>query len=80
LFIVAISSFLTARVMYDRIVNGTTVEGWASLFVAISFFSGCILIALGIISEYLAVTMAISMGKPLYAIGTKPVRPAPPQR
>jgi undecaprenyl-phosphate 4-deoxy-4-formamido-L-arabinose transferase len=79
IFIVAISSFLMARVVYDRVVNGTTVEGWASLFVATSFFSGFILIALGIISEYLAVTMTISMGKPLYAIGSKPVRPAPRQ-
>lgn len=78
-FIVAVSSLLIARVIFDRIVNGATVEGWASLFVAISFFSGCILTALGIISEYLAVTMTISMGKPLYAIGTKPVRPAPRQ-
>lgn len=75
LLVVSISCVFVLQVLFNRVVNGAEVEGWASLFVAISFFSGSILIALGIISEYLAVTMTISMGKPLYAIGTKPVRP-----
>ncbi len=50
------------------------VQGWASIVIVVAFFSGCILTALGIIAEYLAVTMTIVMGKPLYAVSTKPVR------
>jgi len=52
------------------------VQGWASLLIIVAFFSGCILTALGVIAEYLAVTMGIVMGKPLYVVATKPTRPA----
>jgi hypothetical protein len=34
------------------------------------------LAALGVIAEYLAVTMGIVMGKPLYVVSSKPTRPA----
>ena len=40
----------------------------------VAFFSGCIL-ARSAVAEYLAVTMAIVMGKPLYVVGSKPTRP-----
>lgn len=52
------------------------VQGWTSLLIVVSFFSGCILASLGVIAEYLAVTMGIVMGKPLYVVSTKPTRPA----
>ena len=39
-----------------------------------AFFSGCILTAIGVIAEYLALTMSIAMGKPLYVISTRPTR------
>jgi hypothetical protein len=42
----------------------------------VAFFSGGILTALGVIAEYLAVTMGIVMGKPLYVVSTKPTRPS----
>jgi len=45
----------------------------------VAFFAGCILTALGVIAEYLAVTMSIVMGKPLYVVGSKPTRPAVPK-
>jgi len=44
--------------------------------IVVSFFSGSILIALGVIAEYLAVTMGIVMGKPLYVVSSRPTRPA----
>lgn len=53
------------------------VQGWASIVIVVSFFSGCILMALGVIAEYLAVTMTIVMGKPLYLVGPKPARRFP---
>ena len=67
---------IAAYVLYARIYGRIPVQGWASLLVAIAFFSGSILAALGVIAEYLAVTMGIVMGKPLYVVCTKPTRPA----
>jgi polyisoprenyl-phosphate glycosyltransferase len=51
-----------------------SVRGWTSLLITVSFFSGCILTALGVISEYLAITMGIAMGKPLYIVSSKPTK------
>lgn len=58
-----------------KITGAVSVQGWASLLIIVAFFSGCILMALGVIAEYLAVTMGIAMGKPLYVVTTKPTRP-----
>jgi undecaprenyl-phosphate 4-deoxy-4-formamido-L-arabinose transferase len=67
---------IAGYVFYGKLVGNVPVEGWASLLIIVAFFSGCILTALGVIAEYLAVTMGIVMGKPLYVVGTKPTRPA----
>jgi len=40
-----------------------------------SAFSGVILMSLGVISEYLAITLGIAMGRPLYVVSSKPTRP-----
>lgn len=48
------------------------VQGWTSILIVVSFFSGLILLSLGIIAEYLAVALAIVMGKPLYVISSRP--------
>ena len=61
--------------LIGKITGTIPVQGWASLFIIVSFFSGCILTSLGVIAEYLAVTMGIAMGKPLYVVSTKPTRP-----
>jgi len=61
--------------IYGKLFGNVPVQGWASLLIVVAFFSGCILTALGVIAEYLAVTMAIAMGKPLYVVGSKPTRP-----
>jgi glycosyltransferase involved in cell wall biosynthesis len=49
-----------------------SVQGWTSLVIVVAFFSGAILMSLGVIAEYMAVTMTIVMGRPLYVVGTKP--------
>jgi undecaprenyl-phosphate 4-deoxy-4-formamido-L-arabinose transferase len=61
--------------LYEKYSGQVPVEGWTSLAVVVAFFSGVILIALGVIAEYLAVTMGIVMGKPLYVVSSKPTRP-----
>ena len=68
---------IAAYALYGKFVGAVPIQGWASLLIVVSFFSGTILAALGVIAEYLAVTMGIVMGKPLYVVSSKPVRPAP---
>ena len=66
---------ITAYALYGKYYGQVAVQGWTSLLIVVSFFSGSILTALGVIAEYLAVTMGIVMGKPLYVVSTKPTRP-----
>ena len=67
---------IAAYALHGKYYSQVPVQGWASLLIVVSFFSGSILAALGVIAEYLAVTMGIVMGKPLYVVSTKPTRPA----
>ena len=66
---------IAAYALYGKFYGQQPVQGWASLLIVVAFFSGSILAALGVIAEYLAVTMGIVMGKPLYVVSTKPTRP-----
>jgi len=66
---------ISVYALYGKIYGQVPVQGWASMLIVVSFFSGSILTALGVIAEYLAVTMGIVMGKPLYVVSTKPTRP-----
>lgn len=61
--------------LYGKYYGQVPVQGWTSLVIVVAFFSGSILTALGVIAEYLAVTMGIVMGKPLYVVSSKPTRP-----
>lgn len=63
---------ITAYVIYAKYKLQVPVQGWASIVIVVSFFSGCILFALGIIAEYLAVALTIVMGKPLYLVLSRP--------
>ncbi len=65
---------LTIYALYVKFALQVPVQGWASIVIVVSFFSGCILFSLGIIAEYLAVALTIMMGKPLYLIASKPRR------
>ncbi len=69
---------IAAWVIVSKMLGDVPVQGWASLVIVVSFFSGAILMALGVIAEYLAVTMGIAMGRPLYVISSKPTRRLPP--
>jgi undecaprenyl-phosphate 4-deoxy-4-formamido-L-arabinose transferase len=73
---VVLAVAIAGYALYGKVSGGAPVQGWASLLIVVAFFSGCILTALGVIAEYLAVTMSIVMGKPLFVVGSKPTRPA----
>lgn len=71
---VILAFFIAGYAFYGKFFGNSPVQGWASLLIIVTFFSGCILTALGVIAEYLVVTMGIVMGKPLYVVVTKPTR------
>ncbi|MDO8843252.1 glycosyltransferase [Methylicorpusculum sp.] len=66
---------ISGYAIYGKFFLDNPVQGWASLLIVVSFFSGATLTSLGVIAEYLAITMGIAMGKPLYVISSKPTRP-----
>ena len=69
----ALLGVVAARLaIYGKINGYVQVQGWTSLLIAITFFSGVILASLGLIAEYLAVTLSISMGKPLHVVTSHP--------
>lgn len=71
---VALAILITVYALWVKFHLEVPVQGWTSLVIVVAFFSGCILTALGIIAEYLAITMTIAMGRPLYVVATKPTR------
>jgi undecaprenyl-phosphate 4-deoxy-4-formamido-L-arabinose transferase len=72
---VLLSLGLTGYALAQKLSGSVPVQGWTSLLLIVAFFSGCILISLGIIAEYLAMTMGIIMGRPLYVVSSHPTRP-----
>lgn len=68
-FVVSALSFLYAlKIVTDTLIYGNTVKGYPSLIVAILFFSGIQLMALGIIGEYLGRIYEESKQRPLYLV------------
>lgn len=71
---IGLAGVIAGYALYAKLSGKVPVAGWTSLIIVIVFFSGCILTALGVIAEYLALTVSISMGKPLYVVTTSPTR------
>jgi len=55
-----------------KLTMGINTEGWASTVVILLITSGAILVALGIVAEYIGVSVNMAMGKPAYVITTDP--------
>ncbi len=70
-FVVSLVTFLYAlKIIFDTLIYGNAVKGYPSLMVAILFFAGVQLMALGIIGEYLGRLYEESKQRPLYFIRT----------
>jgi undecaprenyl-phosphate 4-deoxy-4-formamido-L-arabinose transferase len=65
---------ISAYVAWNRLASRIPVQGWTSLVIVVCLFSGLTLFSLGIIAEYLGVTLSMAMGKPLYLIVSQPPR------
>lgn len=61
-----------AALVVNRLVNGV-VPGWTSVMVVVLVSTGVIMLALGIVAEYLGVAVNMAMGKPLYLISQDPL-------
>ena len=70
---VAIAIYLVV----NRLTDAVAVPGWTSLAVITLICAGAILVSLGIIAEYIGVTLNVVMGRPLYLVVDDPVRVLP---
>lgn len=64
----SVSMFLTINIIWTAIYQGYEVLGWASVITTITFFSGAILIVLGILGLYLGKVFTEVKNRPLYVI------------
>lgn len=55
-------------VSFEKIFLGTTVDGWASMMIAICFIGGIQILSIGIIGEYIGRIFQQSKGRPRYII------------
>jgi hypothetical protein len=63
---------ISAYAIWQKLAHQVPIQGWTSLVIVISFFSGLILFSLGVIAEFLALTLTMAMGRPLYLIVSRP--------
>lgn len=68
------SLVMAVVVLVGRLTGSVETAGWASLMVAVSLFSGLVLLALGVVAEYLGVTISMASGRPSYLIVSGPPR------
>lgn len=70
-FCVTILSVIWILWAIVRHITGHTVSGWSSMICIICFFGGAILMALGIIGEYVGKTYLETKGRPRYIISER---------
>lgn len=69
--LIALSSFVYAvLVLYQYFAGEILVPGYASLIVSIWFFSGCLMMTLGVVGMYVGKTFAATKQRPIYIVRT----------
>jgi polyisoprenyl-phosphate glycosyltransferase len=63
---------LAGYIAVQQIVNPAPVYGWSSMMVVVLLSSGAVLFSLGVVSEYIGVTVNTALGKPLYLLTQDP--------
>jgi len=72
LFTSALGLILAVLFVVERVNDPQLPLGWASVMVVILFLGGLVLIALGVIAEYLGLVVTMAMGKPTYSKAKTP--------
>ena len=65
---IVLSIILFIYSIVEKIIKGSTVQGWTSLICAVALFSGVQLLSLGIIGQYIARIYDESKQRPLYIV------------
>ena len=63
---------LSITLILMRLFSEVDAAGWTSVMLTITVFSGLILMALGIVAEYLSVAVTMATGRPLYVTRAGP--------
>lgn len=63
-----LSFLLFLHVLYEKLIEGTAVPGWATITACVLFFGGFQLVTLGIIGEYISNIFEEVKHRPLYLI------------
>ncbi|MBG6106744.1 glycosyltransferase [Frigoribacterium sp. CG_9.8] len=71
-FFAAIGIVVAIFILISRLTGAVVTEGWASTIVIVLLGVGAILFSLGIIAEYIGVSVNMAMGKPPYMITSDP--------
>jgi len=64
--IAAISFVISAILTVREVIVSKALPGWTSMFTAVSFFSGMIILLLSMIGEYLSIVLQQTLGTPAY--------------
>ena len=64
----AIGIVIAGYLVIARLLGQVSLEGWTSLAVITLICSGALLLSLGIVAEYIGVTLNVAMGRPLYLV------------
>jgi undecaprenyl-phosphate 4-deoxy-4-formamido-L-arabinose transferase len=68
-----IGLLLAGYIVVQQLVNPADVHGWASMIVVVLISTGAVLFSLGVIAEYIGVTVNSALGKPLYLLVQDPM-------
>lgn len=72
--LVALAGFLLGiYFIVENLVGGNLPVGYTSTITVLLFSTGAILVALGVVAEYVGVAVNLAMGKPLYLIVNDPI-------
>jgi glycosyltransferase involved in cell wall biosynthesis len=76
-FGISMFSFLyLAFILFERLILGQEIPGFASVITLVAFFGGVQLICLGIIGEYIGKTLIEAKGRPQYIVANRVDIPA----
>ncbi len=64
---------LAIYIVIERLTGHVDAQGWTSLAVITLLCSGALLVSLGIVAEYIGVTLNVAMGRPLFVTVDDPV-------
>jgi undecaprenyl-phosphate 4-deoxy-4-formamido-L-arabinose transferase len=56
----------------NKLTGAAVLQGWTSLVVIVLLCTGAVLFSLGVIAEYIGVSVNMAMGKPLYLLTGDP--------